>query len=270
MTAIADYKVSHWIYVVLSRVRSLNCLVLNEKLDEARSYDARTQVLQWEKNMKEKVERKTFRDRGQQDYEQYLVEEQSDLLSALPEEKCFNNLNEVTDYCKEQKNSPCIITQDFNDNVHHLQEKGRKNNEQENCKARNDTSLNHEKETNPSSKLVTQDFTQDHNTHNRVTKDIAMNKTDSFLYVITQDSVQDCITHDTLYTMQHINLKNESETIMKLKQKYVGESKNIINNRRKNSLCQYMSSLSYILISMNSFSNLLMFLGMEIISITVY
>ena len=66
------YQMPHWIYVVLSRVRTLNSLVLNEKLDESRSYNANQTVLKWERDMKENVERKTFRDRGPKDYELYL------------------------------------------------------------------------------------------------------------------------------------------------------------------------------------------------------
>ena len=62
------YQMPHWIYVVLSRVRALNCLVLNEKLDESFSYKANAKVLQWEKNTKETVEKSTFKDRGQEDY----------------------------------------------------------------------------------------------------------------------------------------------------------------------------------------------------------
>jgi len=53
-----EYSVPHWIYVVLSRVRSLNCLVLNEKLDESRTYSANSQVIKWERNIKDKVEKK--------------------------------------------------------------------------------------------------------------------------------------------------------------------------------------------------------------------
>lgn len=140
-----EYKVPHWIYVVLSRVRSLNCLVLNEKLDEARSYDARTQVLQWEKNMKEKVERKTFKARGRKDYEQYLMEEQTDLLTPLSDAEILHN----------------------------------NNNNDQNCKARIDTIFNYKEETNPSPKIVTQDST------NIISQDFVMSNNDmSAQYIV--------------------------------------------------------------------------------------
>ena len=39
------YNMTHWVYVVLSRVRSLNSLVLNKKLDESRSYKTNSRVM---------------------------------------------------------------------------------------------------------------------------------------------------------------------------------------------------------------------------------
>ena len=80
------YSIPHWIYVVLSRVTSLKSLVLNEKLDESKSYEPNAKVLKWEKFIKEKVEQKSFKDRGSQDYEQYLSEEETDCLSQVADD----------------------------------------------------------------------------------------------------------------------------------------------------------------------------------------
>ena len=51
----------HWIYVVLSQVRSLNSLVINEKLDESRDYTANQKVLNKTKCGKKK-QKKNQRD----------------------------------------------------------------------------------------------------------------------------------------------------------------------------------------------------------------
>ena len=50
------YRCAHWVYVVLSRVRTLKSLILNVKLDENRDYSAKVELLRWEKNMKETIE----------------------------------------------------------------------------------------------------------------------------------------------------------------------------------------------------------------------
>ena len=50
-------KVVHWSYVVISRVKRLNSLVLNEKLDNNRSYHANDQLVRWERVMKEVIEK---------------------------------------------------------------------------------------------------------------------------------------------------------------------------------------------------------------------
>ena len=69
------FKVQHWAYVVLSRVRSLNSLVLNAMLDEDKQYSANAELVRWETEMKKKIEQKTFQDRGKSDYNRYLQEE---------------------------------------------------------------------------------------------------------------------------------------------------------------------------------------------------
>ena len=71
------YGCPHWVYVVLSRVRELKNLVLNEKLDVHRNYEARKDLVRWEQDMKKSIETKTFKDRGQSDYNQYLDEEKN-------------------------------------------------------------------------------------------------------------------------------------------------------------------------------------------------
>ena len=118
------YNMPHWIYVVLSRVRSLNSLVINEKLDESRDYKANQKVLEWERKTRQNVERKTFEDRGKKDFEQYLIEEKSTTLSSLSDSEEFlsyceeikYNLNPNKCSCEELgkkfKISPVIITQE--------------------------------------------------------------------------------------------------------------------------------------------------------------
>ena len=65
------YQCTHWVYVVLSRVKELNNLVLNEKLHIHRDYKAKVELVRWEQDMKCNIEKITFKDRGIQDYEQY-------------------------------------------------------------------------------------------------------------------------------------------------------------------------------------------------------
>ena len=69
------YKCPHWIYVVLSRVTKLTGLILNQKLDENRSYEANDELIRWERNMKTTIEHTTFKERGDSDYEMYINEE---------------------------------------------------------------------------------------------------------------------------------------------------------------------------------------------------
>ena len=70
------YRCTHWVYVVLSRVKTLKSLILNVKLDENSDYSAKVELLRWEKNMKEDLEAKTFRMRGTLSYEKYNKEEE--------------------------------------------------------------------------------------------------------------------------------------------------------------------------------------------------
>ena len=45
-------------FVVLSRVKRLSGLILNEKLDEYRSYQANDELVRWERIMKERIEKR--------------------------------------------------------------------------------------------------------------------------------------------------------------------------------------------------------------------
>jgi len=93
--------VAHWVYVVLSRVKTLKGLILNQKLDEDRSYEANRELVRWEERMKKKTEFKTFRDRGNVDVKRYLDEEEkyNQLFSASKDNekeiKNDNRLDEV-------------------------------------------------------------------------------------------------------------------------------------------------------------------------------
>ena len=70
------YKCTHWVYVVLSRVKQLINLILNQKLDIHRDYKAKPELVKWELDMKKNIEARTFKDRGKKDYEKYLREEE--------------------------------------------------------------------------------------------------------------------------------------------------------------------------------------------------
>ena len=69
------YKCTHWVYVVLSRVRTLKSLVLNVKLDETRDYKAKVELVRWERDMKTKIESNIFKMRDTSSYERYIEEE---------------------------------------------------------------------------------------------------------------------------------------------------------------------------------------------------
>ena len=69
------YRCPHWVYVVLSRVKTLNSLILNQTLDIHRSYEARAELVRWEKHLKASIEYKTFNMRGKTDNEKYEEEE---------------------------------------------------------------------------------------------------------------------------------------------------------------------------------------------------
>ena len=60
------YGCTYWVYVVLSRVKKLKYLILNEKLDVHRSFEAKKELVRWGKHMKVNIETKTFRIRGNQ------------------------------------------------------------------------------------------------------------------------------------------------------------------------------------------------------------
>ena len=77
----------HWVYIVLSRVRSLISLVLNKKLDESRSYKPNSSVMRWERITKEEVEKRTFRERGNEDYRKYLIEEKAHCIMTIDEDE---------------------------------------------------------------------------------------------------------------------------------------------------------------------------------------
>ena len=69
------YGHTHWVYVVLSRVKTLKSLIFNEKLNEDREYPANNDLIRWEQRIKDTIERQTFRGRGEGDYNRYLLEE---------------------------------------------------------------------------------------------------------------------------------------------------------------------------------------------------
>ena len=102
------YKCPHWIYVVLSRVTKLTCLILNQKLDENRTYEANDELIRWKRNMKTTIEYTTFKERGDSDYEMYINEEskyndfydntnqegQDEVIKTKDNNECqFNNTN---------------------------------------------------------------------------------------------------------------------------------------------------------------------------------
>ena len=60
-------------YVVLSRVSTLNGIVINKKLDKDKKFGCNPDLLRWEKKIKNTIERKTFEQRGQ--LQEYIDEE---------------------------------------------------------------------------------------------------------------------------------------------------------------------------------------------------
>ena len=50
-------------------------LILNEKLDIHRNYEAKKELVRWEKHMKADIETKTFSIRGKSDLKEYIKEE---------------------------------------------------------------------------------------------------------------------------------------------------------------------------------------------------
>ena len=72
-----NYRMTNWIYVVLSRVKTRNGLVLCEKLNTDRSYEVNKQLLEWESKMQDKHEVELFKLRSQLNeyvHERELVE----------------------------------------------------------------------------------------------------------------------------------------------------------------------------------------------------
>ena len=69
------YGCTHWVYVVLSRVMELSCLILNELLDIHRNYEPKQELIKWENHIKKTIEKKTFQARGKSDYDKYIQEE---------------------------------------------------------------------------------------------------------------------------------------------------------------------------------------------------
>ena len=67
-----DYKVTNWIYVVLSRVKQLTGLVLCQPLDENRNYTCDPELTRFEKCMKHYHEIQLFKRRDEmREYEDY-------------------------------------------------------------------------------------------------------------------------------------------------------------------------------------------------------
>ena len=76
------YGCTHWVYVVLSRVRELKNLLLNKELDIHREYKAKEELVRWEKRMKETVEQKSFFCRGKTDLDKYIEEEKTTKMNC--------------------------------------------------------------------------------------------------------------------------------------------------------------------------------------------
>ena len=69
------FNVQHWAYVVLSKVRTLNSLILNAILDKNRYYSANSELVRWERNIRKWFEERTFQDRCKYIYDRYLEKE---------------------------------------------------------------------------------------------------------------------------------------------------------------------------------------------------
>ena len=68
-----NYSSPNWVYVVLSRVRKMVGLVLNTKLDPNKNYRPTQELTRWEQDIKDKVEKPIFEQRGNLD--EYLEDE---------------------------------------------------------------------------------------------------------------------------------------------------------------------------------------------------
>ena len=60
-----NYSCPNWVYVVLSRVRTLAGLVLNVPLDQTKDYSPKPQLTAWEERIKNSAERPLFEQRGE-------------------------------------------------------------------------------------------------------------------------------------------------------------------------------------------------------------
>ena len=60
-----DYSIPNWIYVVLSRVRTMDGLVFCKKLDENRTYPCDPRLLQFEERMRNGLEQQLFATRNE-------------------------------------------------------------------------------------------------------------------------------------------------------------------------------------------------------------
>ena len=148
------YKCPLWVYVVLSQVKTLNGLILNQKLDEIRSYAANNELIRWERNVKTNIEYRTFMDSG----ELYLKEEAdfNDLFNNMGQQEKFENAN--TDNKSRMMNCYNAKSNDGY-NTTKILNKNYKN-EKLDHKTRDDTILQFMKESNFSPKIVTQDYSQ--------------------------------------------------------------------------------------------------------------
>ena len=68
-----NYSCPNWVYVVLSRVRKLEGLVLNIPLNATNDYGPNSELTRWEQDIKDRVERPIFGQRG--DLDAYLEDE---------------------------------------------------------------------------------------------------------------------------------------------------------------------------------------------------
>ena len=68
-----NYSCPNWVYVVLSRVRKLAGLVLNIPLNATNDYGPNSELTRWEQDIKDRVERPIFGQRG--DLDAYLEDE---------------------------------------------------------------------------------------------------------------------------------------------------------------------------------------------------
>ena len=78
-----DFSCSALNLCVLSRVRTLNSLVINEKLNENKNYNTNNELVRQETRIKKRIEKKAFKDGGRSDYNIYLKEEKK-YNSTLP------------------------------------------------------------------------------------------------------------------------------------------------------------------------------------------